>query len=1028
MNLCYFSGFITQHYILDTMNFKKWTNLAGLIVLGIATTIYYLTAERTGSLWDCGEFILGAYKLQVVHPPGAPFFLLVGRLFTLVAEMFSNNPEDIAFAINLMSGIATALAAMFVCWSTMILGKLMFCGREDEPTATQEIALFGSGIVAGLSAAFATSLWFSAVEGEVYAMSTMFTALVFWAGVKWYHLPDKPDSDRWLIFAVFAAGLSVGVHLLSLLTFPAVAVLYYYKKVASPSRRGVLIAVAGGFLFIGLMLGFIIPGLPTLWAKFEVFLVNSFGLPFHSGLIPLFLLIAAAVYFGLRYAHNNGNQVVQYIVLGLGLIIVGYSTIGMVVIRAKANTPVNMNAPYDATRLVPYLNREQYGERPFIRGPHYEAKIIGTESKDRFGRVGDRYEIVDQKVSYVYKDSDKMLFPRISDPGGSRADLYRQWLGDKKGIPTFADNIKFFINYQINWMYLRYFMWNFVGRQNGDQGIFSWDKRSGHWLSGISFIDNMRLYNQSQLPQTIRNNQARNTYYFLPLIFGLLGLLYHARKSPKEFNALLTLFLVTGIGIIIYSNQPPREPRERDYVLAGSMFAFAIWIGLGVLALFRLLVSRINLSAMPSAVIAVILALTAPIIMGFENYDDHNRRHHKASRDYAANFLNSCEPNAIIFTYGDNDTYPLWYAQEVEGIRRDVRVANLSLIAVDWYIDNLRRKINDSPPVKFTISSEALRGMKRVQLPIPSSADNKEMDALAALQFIAEDHPVPLQGGKSLDSYVPARNLMLRLDLDKMRANGLLAPSDTGQLTSVLPIRLEGSSIIKDELAVLDVIVSNIHERPIYFAVTCQQEKLLGLAPFMSLEGLALRITPRPSQGDQGFGLIGAGRVDGDRLLDNVKNKWRWGNFDKQQLFVDQSYMPSVQSQRYALLRAARDFIKKGQKDKAVEILDMYFAAFPHMNFPYDYSMVPIIMTYVQADAYEKAKPHLKILADETEDWLKFYFSLSVQEIESGFSQDLSMTDRTKEDLMTIAKDAGDEAFLTELKTKFAPYDTSKYK
>jgi hypothetical protein len=1004
------------------MTFKRWNNLAGWLVFAVAFTVYYLSAERTGSLWDCGEFILGAYKLQVVHPPGAPIFLLIGRLFTLVAEMVSDNPEDIAFSVNLMSGICSAFVATFVCWITMILGKISLVGRTDEPNKAQEIALFFAGLSAGLATAFATSIWFSAVEGEVYAMSTCFTAMVFWAGVKWYYLPDKLESDRWLIFAFFAAALSVGVHLLSLLTFPAIALLYYYKKVANPNKRGSWIAVAGGFIFIGIMLGFIIPGIPSLWSKFELIMVNGMGLPFHTGLIPLVILIAAILYFGLRHAHRTGNAQLQQIILALGLIVVGYSTIGMVVVRAKANTPINMNAPDDAMRLVPYLNREQYGERPLVRGPHFDAKLTGTKTEDRYGRVGDHYEVVDQKVSYEYRDSDKMLFPRMTDTGGSRPELYRQWLGDKKGVPTFADNISFFLNYQISWMYVRYFMWNFVGRQNGEQGIFSWDKRSGHWLSGIPFIDNARLVNQSELPAVAKENQARNTYFFLPLIFGLLGLFFQFRRSPKEFNAVLVLFLVTGLGIILYSNQPPREPRERDYVLAGSMFTFAIWIGLGVLALFRLFIDKVRVGHMPAAVISGLLVLIAPIIMGFQNFDDHSRRHHKASRDYAANFLNSCEPNAIIFTYGDNDTYPLWYAQEVEGIRRDVRVANLSLIAVDWYISNLRRKINDSAPIKMTIPEEALRGMKRVQLPIPEQADTREMEAGEALQFIAEDHPFPIGGGRNLDSYVPARNLFINLDIEKMRANGALGASDTGQILTRLPIKLQGNSIIKDELAVLDIIASNIHDRPIYFAVTCQPDKLLGLEPFMSLEGLALRITPVPSQSDQGFGIIGAGRVDSDKLLDNVKNKWRWGNLDKMRLFVDESYMPSIQSQKYVILRAARDFSRRGEKAKAVEIMDLYFNAFPHMNFPYDYSIVPLIMAYVQADAYDKAKPHLEILADQTFDWLKFYYSLSVKELESGYSQDFAMTDRTREDLITIAKEAKDTAFADELTKRFAPY------
>ncbi len=1004
------------------MTFKRWNNLSGWLVFAIAAIVYFYSVERTGSLWDCGEFILGAYKLQVVHPPGAPIFLLVGRMFTLVAELLSDNPEDIAFAVNMMSGLCTAFAAMFVCWITMILGRIALVGRDTEPDQATELALAGAGIAAGLSTAFATSIWFSAVEGEVYAMSTFFTTLVFWAGVKWYNLPDNKESDRWLIFCIFAAALSVGVHLLSLLTFPALGILYYYKKVATPNLRGAIIAAGAGLLFIGFMLAFVIPGIPSLWAFFELVMVNSFGLPFHTGLIPLFLLLGGGLFLGLRWAHRKKDQLIQNIFVAASMILIGYSILGMVVIRANANPPVNMNAPYDAMRLVPYLNREQYGERALVRGPHFDAKVVGSETEDRYGRVDDRYEVVDQKVSYQFRDADKLLFPRIGDYNAPRPDLYRQWLGGKKGTPNMADNLKFFVNYQINWMYWRYFFWNFVGRQNAEQGIYSWDTRSGNWLSGISFIDEARLHNQSQLPEVVKNDLARNTYFFLPLIFGLLGLFFHARKSKHEFNAILILFLMTGLGIILYSNQPPREPRERDYVLAGSIFTYTIWIGMGVLALFRIFRDKVNIPKMPAAALAAALVMVAPILMGFQNFDDLGRREHKASRDYASNFLNSCEPNAIIFTYGDNDTYPLWYAQEVENIRRDVRVVNLSLIAVDWYISNLRRKINDSAPIKMTVPNEALRGMKRIQLPIPQQADNREMDALDALRFIAEDHPFPIGGGRSLDSYVPARNLYISLNPSLMAANGVLGASDTGNILTRLPFKLEGNSIIKDELAVMDIVASNINERPIYFAVTCQQDKLLGLQPYMSLEGLALRITPVQSQGDPGFGIIGSGRVDADKLFENVTTKWRWGNFDKKRLFVDQSYQPSIQSQRYVILRAAREFIKQGRNEKAVELMNTYFKAFPHMNFHYDYNILPLVMIYIQADAYAEAKPHLEVLARETLDWLEFYYSLDMEDMEGGFSQEFAMTDRTKDDLINIAKQAKDTEFETELTRMFAPY------
>ncbi|MCB0570221.1 MAG: DUF2723 domain-containing protein, partial [Phaeodactylibacter sp.] len=682
---------------------KRLHTIAGWLVFAVALVVYYFSVEPTGSLWDCGEFILGAYKLQVVHPPGAPLFMIVGRLFTAVAEMLSNNPSDIAFSVNLMSAISTAFAAMFICWTTIILSELALVGRDGELDGPQTIATAGAGLVAGLSTAFASSVWFSAVEGEVYAMSTFFTTLTLWSMMKWYRLPDNQQADRWLLFAVYSAGLSVGVHLLSILTFPALALFYYFKKYHKHNWGGIILAaVAGVAAIVGIQV-LIIVGIPRLWVAMELLTVNGMGLPFHSGLVPTLLIVGALIFFGLRYAHRTGNLGLQHLIVGATLVAIGFSTIGVIVVRANANPPINMNAPSDAMRLLPYLNREQYGERALLRGPHFDAKPIETETKDRYGRVGGHYEIIDQKISYVYRNSDKMLFPRMGDYTQGRPALYKRWMGLNPnaplppGRPNQLDNLQFLFSYQLGWMYWRYFMWNFSGRQNGEQGFYPWNKSAGHWITGITFLDNIRLPGQSFLPETMKKDPARNKYYMLPFLFGIFGMFFHFRRRNYNAIGLLALFVITGIGIIIYSNQPPNEPRERDYVLVGSIFTFCIWVGMGVLAVFEFLRERLKQSGAVAAVIASLIVLSAPLLMGTQNFDDHSRRHHTGARDYASNFLESCAPNAIIFTYGDNDTYPLWYAQEVEGIRTDVRVVNLSLIAVDWYIDLLRRKVNDSP-------------------------------------------------------------------------------------------------------------------------------------------------------------------------------------------------------------------------------------------------------------------------------------------------------------------------------------------
>ncbi len=1009
---------------------KRLHTAAGWLVFAIAMTVYFFSAERTGSLWDCGEFILGAYKLQVVHPPGAPLFMIVGRMFTWFAEIFSDNPSDIAFAVNLMSGICTAFAAMFICWVAIILSRMALVGRDGELDSGQGIALAGAGLVAGLATTFATSVWFSAVEGEVYAMSTFFTTLTLWSMMKWYSLPDSQSADRWLLFAVYAAGLSIGIHLLSILTFPALALFYYFKKYENHTWLGILAAAAAGVAGIVAIQSLIIVGIPKLWGAMELFMVNSLGMPFHSGLIPTILIVGAIIFFGLRYAHQKRKLALQQLIVGATLVIIGFSTIGVIVVRANANPPINMNNPSDAMRLIPYLNREQYGERALLRGAHFDARPIQSETQDRYGRVDSHYEIVDQKISYVYRNNDKMLFPRMGDYTQGRPALYKRWMGlDPNaplpaGRPNQLDNIKFLFSYQLGWMYWRYFMWNFAGRQNGEQGFYPWDKSSGHWISGISFLDSWRLYDQSELPQAFKEDPARNKYYLLPFIFGLIGLFFHFKYNNNEALGLLALFVITGIGIIIYSNQPPNEPRERDYVLVGSIFTFCIWIGMAVPALFELLRERVGAGGPVAAAIASVIVLSAPALMGMQNFDDHNRRHHTGARDYASNFLQSCEPNAIIFTYGDNDTYPLWYAQEVEGIRTDVRVVNLSLIAVDWYIDLLRRKVNESAPIKMSIPREALRGKKRNQVFYYNPEGQDRPQSLKGLvQFIGEEHPLPAQPGREIESHYRSRNIFIPVNREEVLASGVVSIQDTANIVPSIPLMLEGKDyLIKDEIAILDIIASNLWERPIYFAVTCRQEKLFGLDDYLRLEGLALRIVPVRTPSEPQYGIIGSGGVNTEAFYENVMEKFRWGNFDKMKLFVDRSYAPSVQSHQLGMRRAALKMLQEGKRQQALEIIDKYFEAFPNMNFPYDYRAYYMISVYLQADAYDKAKPHLEILADQTVDHLRFYTSIGEDARGSSFETDRLLALRTRDDIIQAATQNEDEEFLKRLEAMFAPY------
>lgn len=1061
-------------------NYRSHVRNASWLVFVITLIVYWFSVERVGSLWDVGEFVLGAHKLQVVHPPGAPLFLIVGRLFAWVASIFSDDPSVIAWAVNFMSALSTSFAAFFIAQVTGILGKLALVGRDEEATQGEGIAIGMAALCGGLAMAFATSIWFSAVEGEVYAMSTLFTAMTFWAMIKWYDLPDTAASDRWIVFAVFATGLSVGVHLLSLLTFPALGMFYFYKKYPESTKMATKIGAITAFVialmagivalvafgeksifnitfFGGAAIGFaylgakafgdnasllmkrcaggltatlggvvvlifaqaaVIKGIPALWAKMEILMVNGFGLPFHTGLIPVTIIFAAIIIGGFFLAGKLKSRTIELLTMSVLMLVIGFSVVGVVMIRANASTPINMNAPTDAMRLQYYLNREQYGDRPLLKGPHFEARPIKYDTEDRYGVVGDRYEVVDEKLTPVYAERDKLLFPRMSDGTQGRPNIYRSfWMNGKKGPITMGDNLSYFVRYQLDWMYWRYFMWNFSGRQNHDQGFYDNDPRAGNWITGIDFIDETILgIELSQLPPEERADEGRNAYYMLPFLFGLIGAFFHLRRRPEDFMGVLALFVITGIGIILYTNQPPNEPRERDYVQAGAIFMYCIWIGMGVLGIFEFLRKRAKMDGLVPAAIAGAVVLSAPALMAFQGFDDHSRMEHEGSRDYASNFLNSLAENAIIFTYGDNDTYPLWYAQEVEGIRTDVRVVNLSLIAVDWYIDLLRRKVNESEAIKLTIPSEKMRGYLRNQIPV--RPNKNPISIQQALEYVSEDHPVPLEGGRKLATDFPAETVVIPVTEQAARQYNLVDDLPDSSMLSRVDISLAGKSyILKDDLAVMDILGSNLWERPIYFAVTVPQAKLLGLRDYMRLEGLALRMTPFKSRSETQYGPMGAGRVDVDRVFENITEKYRFGNFDTKDLFVDPSYTPSVQSMQFVMVRTMNTLQAKGDKERAGELARLYFEAFPHVNFAFDYNSLYPIQVLVATGNNEEAKVHLETLATSIAEWQDFYATQDPSLVAQGkpLGQDASQVRGTIGAVQQAAASLGDPAFTNKI-------------
>jgi hypothetical protein len=756
--------------------YKKFNNIIGWLVFLLASVVYILTCEPTTSFWDCGEYISTAYKLQVGHPPGAPFFQLLGRFFSLFAF---GDTSLVAFTINVMSALCSSATILFLFWTITAFGRKIVLVR-GEMNRGNMLAVMGAGLVGSLAYAFSDSFWFSAVEGEVYAMSSLFTAVVFWAIMKWEEKADEQHADRWLIFIAFLVGLSIGVHLLNLLAIPAITFVYYFKRFKT-TRKGLVITSIVAVGLLGIVQSIIIPQVVNLLGKFELFFTNSLGLPFDVGAIFYALVLTAAIVFGLQYTIRKGKVFANTMILCFTFIIIGYSSFMMLVIRSQANTPIDENNPEDAISLLSYLNREQYGTWPVLYGQYFNAPLDrnepykdgspvykrsyivmdgekqvkvfdrGRDAKKFIDSTGNKYTLSkkylvtdDRKQSIPnYDEKYCTIFPRMWSAG--QANEYKQWV-DIKGkvvdgktligtdgtpVPSFGENLSFFFKYQLNYMWFRYFMWNFSGRQNDIQGHK--EVIYGNWITGIPFIDKSLVGEQDGLPEALKNNKGRNVYYMLPFLLGIIGLIYHYRSHRKDMLVVGLLFLLTGIAIQVYLNVYAYQPRERDYAYVGSFYAFAIWIGLGAMALIDFASRYTKRTTAAIAVTAATLVLV-PGIMAKENWDDHDRSGRYTALDFACNYLNSCAPNAILFTNGDNDTFPLWYAQEVEGVRTDVRVVNLSLLNTDWYIDQMKRKAYDSDPVPFSMENAQYRQGTRDYVYIFDETDDLDPSVKAIIR------------------------------------------------------------------------------------------------------------------------------------------------------------------------------------------------------------------------------------------------------------------------------------------------------
>ena len=1063
--------------------YRTINNLVGWITFIIAATVYCLTIEPTASFWDCPEFITTGYKLEVGHPPGAPFFMLVANLFS----QFASDVTTVAKMVNYMSALMSGACILFLFWSITHLVRKLVITDENNITKGQLITVMGSGLVGALVYTFSDTFWFSAVEGEVYAFSSLFTAVVFWLILKWEDVANQPHSDRWLILIAYLTGLSIGVHLLNLLCLPAIVLVYYYKKTPNATAKGSLLALLGSGVLVAAVLYGIVPGIVKVGGWFELLFVNGLGMSFNSGVVVYIILLAAALIWGVYESYTEKSRlrmaisfiltiallgipfyghgvssiligVVVIAILGIYLapqvqekikekwrisartmntallctmmIVIGYSSYALIVIRSTANTPMDQNSPEDIFTLGEYLGREQYGTRPLFYGPAFSSKVA-LDVKDgycvpRQSQTGSKYvrkekTSPDEKDSYIelpgrieYEYAQNMLFPRMYS--SAHSSLYKQWV-DIKGhdvpydqcgemvmvnVPNQWENIKFFFSYQLNFMYWRYFMWNFAGRQNDIQS--SGEIEHGNWITGIPFIDNLLYGDQNMLPQELKDNKGHNVFYCLPLILGIIGLFWQAwrgQKGIQQFWVVFFLFFMTGIAIVLYLNQTPGQPRERDYAYAGSFYAFAIWIGMGVAGIVHLL--RNYMKEVPAAALTSAVCLLVPIQMASQTWDDHDRSGRYVARDFGQNYLMSLQEsgNPIIYTNGDNDTFPLWYNQETEGFRTDARTCNLSYLQTDWYIDQMKRPAYDSPALPITWDrTEYMEGQneyvpirpdfkKQIDKAYKAAEEEvlngKNPEALNNIRAQFGDNPYELKNilkywvrTKDGQAVIPTDSIVVKIDKEAVRRSGMMIPEALGDsIPDYMHISLKDEkgnpkrALYKSELMMLEMLANANWERPIYMAITVGTDNQLNMREHFIQEGLTYRFTPFDTEA------LGA-TIDSEKMYDNLMNKFKFGGIDKPGIYIDENAMRMCYTHRRTFAQLITQLMKEGKKAKALAALEYAEKMIPAFNVPYDVQNGALEMAeaYYQLGNNTKADQIIDELANKSVEYLTWYLSL----------------------------------------------------
>ena len=1007
--------------------YKLVNNVLGWLTFFVAAFVYCSTIEPTASFWDCPEFITTGYKLEVGHPPGAPFFMLTANLFS----QFASDPSQVARMVNTMSALLSATTILFLFWSITHLARKLILKDWSELTLGKLIAIEASGLVGALIYTFSDTFWFSAVEGEVYAYSSAFTAIVFWLILKWEDHADEPHSDRWLVLIAYMTGLSIGVHLLSLLCLPAIVLVYCYRRFPNIELKGSLIALVGSFILVAAVLYGVVPGIITVAGWFELLFVNTLGCPFNTGeIIYIVLLVAiviwaiyesyvdksfkrqnvsfvlavgmlgipfrgmtwsaailglvilAAIYFGLNYRKKIGKDLVPVVtsrfkntaLLCMLMLMIGYSSYAVIVIRSAANPPMDQNSPEDVFTLGSYLSRDQYGDSPLLYGQAYTSQVAydvdgnmcvpkhkeGAAIWQRKEKASkdekDSYFVVSHKDKIIY--AQNMLFPRMHS--SAHAGAYENWMGGVEGtqvpydrcgepvmvkMPTQMENIRFFLSYQCNFMYWRYFMWNFAGRQNDIQG--NGEPEHGNWITGISFIDDWMLGDQSKMPAELKANKGHNVFYCLPLLLGLIGLFWQAwrgQRGIRQFWVVFFLFFMTGLAIVLYLNQTPQQPRERDYAYAGSFYAYAIWCGLGVLAIYDMLKKKIKGNDVAVAGVVGVACLLVPIQMASQTWDDHDRSGRYTCRDFGQNYLMTLQDkgNPIIFTNGDNDTFPLWYNQETEGVRTDARVCNLSYLQTDWYIDQMKRPAYDSPSVPITWPRidfcsgtndyiEVKPGMKQQLLEFYRDYPKEARAAFGDDPFELKNILKYWVRSKDSDTHIiPTDTLYITIDKEAVRRSGMMMASDT--IPDRMVISLAGKrAIYKNDLMMLEMLAQCNWERPLYVATTVGSDNYMNLGDNFVQEGLAYRITPFNTKAP------GAKNFDTEKTYNNVMNRFKWGGLDKPGLYIDETVMRMCYTHRHLFATLAMQLIAEGQNAKAEKVLRKSEKVLPEYNVPYTF-------------------------------------------------------------------------------------------